>query len=442
MVWPYIRRVSVVALILILSLTPGAAKATAPVVTVDTGVSAYAWYNIPALHRLVTTGLIDTPAPTRSGLLVVNTQKARTVARIVVTPNLQVIEDDSPRGVFYLDRQPMTDVQSKLIETLNLRTGRIDRTVSFTTPGATILAIDPPTGHAIASVTSGYSQTLQLLSSPGVVLRTRATPLSGSAYVDAPHRRLIFVSTTGQGNATPTQPVTIVALDMASLATAWTRVLPYQPAYSTIDPVSGRMLVLAPGGRVTIIDTVYGGIVGVAHPRTPVSTLAPSGQTPLIAIDWRRRRAFLATAGTATRTIDVADWSTGVRRTLVSYKTSSGGGIIGGALPQTPFDANQTLMGVDQASGNVVVAVERFANGAITKVTLNAINPQSGRVVRAMTVSNPAGLMIQDWLTTGGGNSAQRIVADGYLYGLGTTVQSNDQTGSQVVPAIFAIPAG
>lgn len=447
------RIAAIIALILALVASgPASTEATSQLVVLRDNVSAGSWISVPTWHRLVGLGQVTGGASSADALVIVDTLHHRLLRITTGLPGyVASIGEDDRRGLFYLDSNYAAN-----LGVVNLRTGSVVQTLQLPSSiSAVPVAVDPPTGHIVVGAINPMTATasVSIVTAQGAVLRTRDIPEIGSAstsniardqmLADIVHRRLL-VFLGGPPNASTlsandqnvqiTQPVSITALALDTLKPVWTRVLPYQPTYSRIDAASGHLLVVAPGGRVTVFDTVYGGEVGVAHLAMPLQNLT---QLNLV-VDWVRGRAFITVNTNSGRRIDVADWHAGVRRVLKAFPPPVNAGAITGALGNHSFLANESLIGIDAPSGNVVVAAQilQTTENQVRNIVV-IIDPRSGKVLRTITATKPADQIVasQSFVS----NASSVALQDGYLYGTAQVTTTNDLTGQQTVPAIVAV---
>ncbi len=231
-------------------------------------------------------------------------------------------------------------------------------------PAASVHAatVISPTGDLLVELeqVSGYPTStpprLFHLASDGSLRRVRSLDDVGALTLDAP-AGLVFLSVTGD------QTATITADDIGTLTPRWILALPYQPAATVIDPGRGRLWLLAPGGRTTIVDVRNGRTVATCDPSyskpalwEPTNDLVVDPRTGLGYTSWRGGADY-SSEQTA---IDVIDPARHTRTTL----TNDGGAL---AVATTTTDR---LLGLD-AAGNLVLRDARTGHllGLATSAT-------------------------------------------------------------------------
>jgi len=249
------------------------------------------------------------------------------------------------------------------LSTVDLVTGRVAGPVTLGRvphTNARDIVVDPTTGSVLAAFagtvgvfSSGTPAQLVRLSPDGAVQQTRAISDDATLYLDVRHG-IVVAAAQLSGSDTA-----LAAYDARTLAPLWHTSAPYQPQTVTVDPVRGRLWLLAEGGRVTILDMKTG------H---TVATIDPAYQKPA---QWAGNKDLVVDPGTGvgyasehagadysseTDWIDRIDPATGRRTTVTTT-----GGVIVAVLAATRWlltlDDQSDLVVRDPTTGRMLAMV-------------------------------------------------------------------------------------
>jgi hypothetical protein len=228
-----------------------------------------------------------------------------------------------------------------------------------------------------------------------------------------------------------TEPLRITALDMGTLLPAWTYTVPYKPASVQLDEAGGRLLVVAPGGRVTVMGLARGHVAGVARMRAP-ATVQNQGA---VQVDWVHHRAFVFSYTATGPAIDVVDWVAGIRRHLIVFPPFQNPGALGGALPGHQAETNWKLIGIDEPSGTPILSSVLWKTGGAQVQLIESLDPVRGRIYDRSLIQGALAAMLA--APPGAIDAPPVLVCDHSLYGSAQVTQSNDVTGPQKVMALI-----
>jgi hypothetical protein len=288
-------------------------------------------------QRLVVMGLDDNARPadtTNSTYAVIDTARARLIARQRTDGSIQIATVDDQRALLYMIVQTLpvrvtgqgTSYHYDLW-TIDLRSGRLRwHKLLFEGELVTVIGmtVDPPTGHLFLATIRPGSATYELTMVEPDTMKSQIQSLDGvpdHVFSDVPHRRVVVSEQAGVAGGLVSN---LVAFDARDERHIWTHHFEYVAStYAAFDvkydPAALEAWILAPGGLVTELNIGTGRVtrnIRMGYQRT--TDWAQYG----FDVSYRTAQTFDAWVGQGKCNIDRTDRRS-ARRVFINYPATT-----------------------------------------------------------------------------------------------------------------------